>query len=154
MPQRAEKYRRMELRRDIGNRNFGFAVRTFSSTVRGYLIAHACFECRVSYKRVPRDEQVATCPECRGPAYQMGRSFKAPPRSNEEQWLKVRILFAYGFRFFSYRSRDCPALPSTLHELEDFLREYPEHPFRIANPQLDLLPTGVAERMTNAPRPR
>lgn len=146
MPQRPEKYRRMELRRKIGNRRFGHAVRIFSSPVCGYFIAHACFECCVSYKRAPRQDQVAICPNCRGKAYQMGRSFKAPPRSDREQWLKIRILFALGFRFFSYRSRDCPALPANLDELEDFLRNNPAHPFRIADPLLALLPAEVGER--------
>jgi hypothetical protein len=60
----------------------------------------------------------------------MGRSFKAPPARDKEQWLKVHALYQAGFRFFSYRSHDCPPLPKRLADVEAFIRDNPVHPFR------------------------
>ncbi len=72
----------------------------------------------------------------------MGRSFKAPPKNDKEQWLKVQALYAYGFRFFSYRSfPDAPKLPERLKEVEGFVAEHPNHPFRVAAPNKSLQPT-------------
>jgi hypothetical protein len=63
----------------------------------------------------------------------MGRSFKAPALRDTEQWLKVRALHEAGYRFFSYRSFDCPALPTRFSEVDDFIRDNPRHPFRLRN---------------------
>ena len=73
-----------------------------------YLIVHAYFDCRKSYKVAPRPDHVAICPGCGGTLHEMGRSFKAPPAKDKEQWAKVESLFAAGFRFFSYRSKRSP----------------------------------------------
>jgi len=63
----------------------------------------------------------------------MGRSFKAPKRSDDEQWQKVQALWSAGFRFWSYRSRpDAEALPERLRDVDDFIRRNPKHPMRIA----------------------
>ena len=124
-----EKARRMEIRRDIGNRPPPIApVRSRGAQ---YLIAHACFTCRKSFKIVPRDERQGVCPSCSGPIFEMGRSFKAPAKRDLEQWAKVRALYVAGFRFFSYRSSDCPPLPDKLSEVDSFIRENPRHPLRI-----------------------
>lgn len=61
----------------------------------------------------------------------MGRSFKAPPTKDLEQWAKVRALYDAGFRFFSYRSVDGPPLPAKLSDVEDFIRDNPTHPLRV-----------------------
>jgi hypothetical protein len=61
----------------------------------------------------------------------MGRAFKAPARANREQWLKVQLLYAQGFRFSAYRGYDGPALPQRLSEVARFLRENPRHPLRV-----------------------
>jgi hypothetical protein len=96
-----------------------------------YLIAHACFECRKSLK--VRMEGASVCPECGGPLHAMGRSFKAPKRTDAEQWKKVEALWSAGFRFWSYRSHpDAEPLPERLRDLEDFIRRNPEHPMRVA----------------------
>jgi hypothetical protein len=133
-----EKQRRMDLRRLSGSRRL-----PESSTmplVRGprYLVAHACFSCRRSFKVAPRPERMATCPRCGGVLCEMGRSFKAPRAPDREQWAKVQALYAAGFRFFSYRSQSCPALPARLSEVEAFIRENPGHPYRVAEPNPSL----------------
>jgi hypothetical protein len=105
-----------------------------------YLIAHACFDCRKSFKVAPRPDSVAVCPSCGGIIYEMGRSFKAPPAKDIEQWSKVQALFAAGFRFFSYRSTSGPSLPDRLADVEAFIRDNPAHPLRVAAPNNSFKP--------------
>ena len=139
-----EKQRRMELRRKLGFR----AMRDWPVSGpprRGpkYLIAHACFECRRSFKAAPREGHQAVCPRCKGPMFEMGRSFKAPASRDREQWLKVQALYAAGFRFFSYRSYSCPALPARFSGVASFLEEHPNHPFRVAAPNPSVNPDAL-----------
>lgn len=64
----------------------------------------------------------------------MGRSFKAPKRSDAEQWEKVRLLWEHGFRFFSYRSHpDAEALPDRLRDVPGFVERNPDHPLRVGD---------------------
>jgi len=124
-----EKAGRLDLRPDAGTR----ADLRRPQAVRGpdYLIAHACFECRKSWK--VRADTGAACPQCRSCLHEMGRSFKAPKRSDAEQWQKVQALWSAGFRFWSYRSHpDAEPLPERLQEVDDFIRRNPMHPMRIA----------------------
>ncbi len=105
-----------------------------------YLIAHACFDCRKSFKVAPRPDSVAVCPSCGGTIYEMGRSFKAPPAKDLEQWTKVQALFVAGFRSFSYRSTSGPSLPDRLADVEAFIRDNPAHPLRVAAPNNSFKP--------------
>lgn len=119
----------------------------------GYLTAHACFACRQSFKRAPRKGTASRCPQCGGETYEMGRSFKAPARAARDQWAKVQLLYAHGFRFSAYRGHEGPALPGRLSEVARFLRENPKHPLRVAKPNFTLQPTplrGAAERERSA----
>ncbi|MBN6114094.1 hypothetical protein HDC36_003475 [Xanthomonas sp. JAI131] len=100
-----------------------------------YLIAHACFECRKSFKIAPRPGYSAVCPNCAGEIHEMGRSFKAPRAKDTEQWAKVQALYEAGFRFSSYRSTSGPALPDRLAQVPAFLRDNPAHPLRVAAPR-------------------
>lgn len=142
MARDAKKELRMAARREIGNRVVKAAEpKAEKVPIAPYSVAHACFTCRRSFKRPPElDDTLRVCPGCEGPLYEMGRSFKAPRRTDIRQWKKVQMLFAHGFRFFSYRSYDCPPLPSSLREVEHFLRENPQHPFKTGAPNWDLLP--------------
>lgn len=144
MSSATEKQRRMELRRKLGYRATPDWT-TPKATFRGpkYIIAHACFKCRRSFKTVPRDSREAICPRCQGTMFEMGRSFKAPPTSDREQWLKVQALYAAGFRFFSYRSYSCPALPARLSEVRSFIESHPTHPFRVAAPNPSVNPDAL-----------
>ena len=126
----SEKSRRMALRRDLANREP--SPPKVQSTGQ-YLVAHACFTCRKSFKLAPR-EAIAICGACGDELHEMGRSFKAPRAKDTEQWEKVQALCAAGFRFFSYRSFSCAPLPSKLSEVEAFIREHPLHPMRVAAP--------------------
>jgi predicted nucleic acid-binding Zn-ribbon protein len=113
---------------------------------RSYLIAHACFQCRKSFKVSPRPEFSALCPQCGGTIFEMGRSFKAPASRDSEQWAKVEALYAAGFRFSSYRSADGPPLPDRLAEVESFIRNNPAHPLRVAAPNNSLKRTNQSLR--------
>jgi hypothetical protein len=118
----------MELRRATGTR----VIRSAPPPVSGpeYLIAHACFECRKSWK-LKRDTG-AVCRDCGYPLHEMGRSFKTPKKSDAEQWDKVRALWEAGFRFWSYRSApDAEPLPKRLRDVDAFIRRNPTHPFRL-----------------------
>jgi len=95
-----EKARSMDIRRVNGTRK-RIALSEVEK-VRGseYLVAHACFGCNKSWKMKP-DEKGHVCPECAQSVCFMGRSFKAPKKSDIEQWKKVRRLWMAGFRFYS-----------------------------------------------------
>ena len=105
-----------------------------------YLIAHACFQCRKSFKVAPRPDLTAICPSCGGQLHEMGRSFKASPAKDTEQWAKVQALHSAGFRFFSYRSTGGPPLPARLSEVDAFIRDNPVHPLRVAAPNNSFKP--------------
>lgn len=138
----SEKQRRMEVRRRLGIRGAAdWPTAGSPQPVPSYLVAHACFSCRRSFKIRPRDSRQAVCPRCGGPMFEMGRSFKAPASQNREQWSKVQALFAAGFRFFSYRSYACPPLPARLKDVAPFIEANPNHPFRVAPPNPSLQPT-------------
>lgn len=132
MPSREEKYRRMALRRDVGNRVVHEPVRRedplTGEPYHGYTVAHACFACRKSFKRDPQRDHA--CPECEGPLHWMGRAFKPPRKLDEEQWAKVQALYEAGFRFHRYGG-NYPPLPERLREVEEFVRRYPNHPLRV-----------------------
>jgi hypothetical protein len=139
-----EKQRRMELRRKLGYRAIpDWPVPKAQPHGGRYLIAHACFRCRCSFKVSPRPDRKAVCPKCSGPMFEMGRSFKAPPSRDKEQWLKVQALYAAGFRFFSYRSFSCAPLPRRLSEVEPFIQAHPQHPFRVAAPNPSVNPDAL-----------
>lgn len=94
-----------------------------------YLIAHACFECRKSWK--VRADTDAVCPQCAVPLFEMGRSFKAPKKTDAEQWRKVEALWRHGFRFWSVGSTEVEPLPSRLRDVDDFVHRNPNHPARL-----------------------
>lgn len=54
-------------------------------TIHGhdYLVAHACFECKKSWK-VSLDTNGRICPQCGGHLCEMGRSFEAPKAKDSE----------------------------------------------------------------------
>ncbi|QJB69964.1 hypothetical protein [Parasphingorhabdus halotolerans] len=96
MTTKKEKARRMEIRKNTGSRVIMSPQPRMKSG--GSLEAHACFHCRVSFKVELRDG-LAPCPNCRAPLAPMGRSFKAPKKSNVLQWKKVEKLWMAGIRF-------------------------------------------------------
>ena len=131
MPNHDEKARRMGIRRDIGNRKPSVPPPLHQHSGE-YLVAHACFSCRKSFKISPNAID-PICPQCSGVIVIMGRSFKVPKSNNIEQWLKVQRLWEAGFRFWSYRSYDgAEPLPEKLSEVDAFIERNPDHPMRIS----------------------
>ncbi len=91
---------------------------------------HACFDCRKSWK-LP-EASTAKCPECGHPLHWMGRAFKVPRKTDSEQWAKVRSLWTAGYRFMNHEGwRDVEPYPEHLKEVEGFVRDNPDHPFRL-----------------------
>ena len=105
-----------------------------------YLIAHACFSCRKSFKLDPGKPH--TCPECRGILYKMGRSFRAPRSTQRDQWRKVQTLYAYGFRFFGNGSGDAEPLPRRHQDVAAFVLRNRKHRLRVEPADLTLIPEG------------
>jgi hypothetical protein len=61
----------------------------------------------------------------------MGRAFKAPKKSDVEQWQKVAALWRAGFRFWPEPSAEVEAFPDRLREVDEFIRRNPDHPLRL-----------------------
>ena len=127
----------MDLRRKIENRIVKSDSASSLPSALPYLVAHACFNCRKSFKLSCEKSHI--CPECSDLIYLMGRSFKTPKRNDVEQWRKVQKLYALGFRFHGYGGKYLP-LPKRLQEVDRFVDEYPDHELRVADPDLSLLP--------------
>jgi len=104
-------------------------------------VSYACFDCRVAFKKDDfQCGEVTPCPNCGGDMHQMGWSFKAPRRRDANQWKKVQILFAEGFRFFGEGHSDSEPLPEALRDVPAFLQRHPDHRLRVADRQPELLP--------------
>ena len=91
-----------------------------------YLIGYVCVDCRKVFKRqwVPGNVEFK-CPHCSRTAHNVGRKFKAPRRTNDEQWKKVELLLASGFRFNTlYENGVAIRYPETLQEAKAFVREH------------------------------
>jgi DNA-directed RNA polymerase subunit RPC12/RpoP len=94
---------------------------------------YACFDCRKSFKwpMDARQEPPAgtpesvKCPQCGKSMNSMGMDFQAPPRNDERQWEKVRILFAHGFAYHSCGCGGPGCRPRTLAEVPAFLASQP-----------------------------
>lgn len=128
-----EKARRIELGCAMKPRK----VAVPQDRASGYLVAHACFDCRKSFK-LPTDPTKPLpprwCTSCGRELHWMGRSFAAPKKTDVEQWKKVAALWAAGFRFHSYRSHpDAERLPEKFNDVADFVRRNPHHPFRVSD---------------------
>jgi hypothetical protein len=124
-----EKSDRMEMRRAIGNRGVSGPKVTRYHRGPDYLVAHACFDCRKSWKRPGEQDHI--CPECRKPLALMGRTFRAPSKQKVDQWEKVRRLWNAGFRFWSYRDfPDAERYPDDLREVDAFIRRNGNHPMK------------------------
>lgn len=125
-----DKSERMEMRRAVGNRSVPSP--TVAPYHRGpdYLIAHACFDCRKSWKRPGEQEHV--CPDCGQGLALMGRTFRAPARRQIDQWKKVKRLWDAGFRFWSYRSfPEAERYPDDLRDIDAFIERNRTHPMRV-----------------------
>jgi len=132
MVDRKEKRRRMSIRKDVGNRPLLSEASKRATGVipkiKGpdYLVAHACFDCRKSFKYSVIREIPLVCPQCRQPLSEMGRAFKAPKKSEISQWKKVKKLWDAGYRFPTNFYKPVQ-YPKTLKEVDAFIEANPNH---------------------------
>ena len=135
MVDKYEKSKRSQKLKDMGIRRVGLKLQSGrrSGDPKGpdYLVAHACFSCRVSFKRSSLDADPAICPSCANPLAKMGRSFKAPRKSAIKQWKKVQLLWEAGYRFPTNSSAPAAEYPKRLADVETFIRANPKHPCRL-----------------------
>ena len=112
-----------------------------------YTLQHACFLCRKVFKKtVPgkeieahRDRYVYDeknqiefkCPDCGNKLNPMGKTFRAPKKSNLEEWEVVEELYRNGFRFIGSGFHSGAPLPTKKSELKKFLNENKDHPRKI-----------------------
>ena len=100
-----------------------------------YNMAFACLDCQKSFKRefvltdgVPLELK---CPDCGGSAYNFGRHFKTPKKTDKKQWQKIRFLFEYGFRFQKIRignkDKETVKYPETLEQAKEFVVKYKDY---------------------------
>lgn len=92
---------------------------------------YACFSCRKMFRRPSRhgllypppvgQVPVAPCPDCGQPMRDMGRDFKAPKRSDVEQWKKVVLLYTHGYTFHSCGCDGPGPRPKRLKDVAPFL---------------------------------
>lgn len=129
-----EKLRRMELRKEVGCRTIEPPKPPPYHRGPEYLVAHACFSCSKSFK-LHGEGKDKVCPECEGPIYEMGRSFKPPKKNDKKQWEKVKLLYSAGFRFVGCGSHEGPKLPDKLSETKSFIENNPNHPLRFEVPK-------------------
>ncbi len=129
----------MELRRDNGTREVKAIQAPSYHKGPEYLIAHACFPCRKSFKMIPLDgDESHKCPECSGIVFEMGRNFSAPKKTDDKQWKKVFRLYSAGFRFIGSGFHDSEKLPDNLSDVDSFLERNKEHYLRIKSPNYDI----------------
>jgi DNA-directed RNA polymerase subunit RPC12/RpoP len=100
-----------------------------------YNTSFVCLSCQKSFKRQSNAAKsvsdILPCPECGGPSYNFGRHFKAPKRTDKQQWQKIKFLFEHGFRFQKIRKgsghHNTIAYPETLAEAKEFVVKYKDY---------------------------
>jgi len=135
MTTKEEKYHRKRFLMDIGVKDYPSLPSIGQRYSYIYRIAHACFDCRKSFKievEYLTYKGGHNCPQCGNELQYLGRSFKAPKQKDTKQWEKVRRLIKAGFVFFSYRSfPEAEPLPETLQEVDAFIERNTDHPMRL-----------------------
>lgn len=131
MTKKEEKRQRMSIRKDIGNRPLSEASKRATGAlpkIKGpdYLVAHACFECKKSFKYTVIRNIPPVCPQCNQPRAEMGRAFKAPKKNEISQWKKVKKLWDAGYRFDT-NTYNPAQYPKTLKEVDAFVEANPNH---------------------------
>ncbi|MEM8652575.1 MAG: hypothetical protein AAGF54_18755 [Pseudomonadota bacterium] len=135
MVTKEEKYARKRFLMDLGLKDHPSLSEPSQRVQSAYRIAHACFDCRKSYKieiEFAGETPNVKCPQCSENLHYMGRSFKTPKQTDVKQWAKVKKLYEAGFVFFSYRHfPEAEPLPERLQDVDDFLARNPDHPMKV-----------------------
>lgn len=104
------------------------------------LAPYACFACHCAFKR-PDEADVfwRKCQTCGGRALRMDVRFRAPKKSDDKQWAKVRYLAEHGFVYQKvYRKRgdvwSREEYPQNLEQARDFVTEFRDQALPIPPP--------------------
>lgn len=97
-----------------------------------YNTAFACFDCQKPFKRefdLSKEYPLTlTCPNCGGVSHNFGRHFKAPKKTDDTQWKKVKFLFDNGFNFQKIydqsRGGEHVSYPETMEQAKEFVVKY------------------------------
>ena len=99
-----------------------------------YTVSFACLNCRRAFKREVNPAQSSLkldCHNCSSSAYNLGRHFKAPKRTDLQQWKKIEFLLQHGFRFQKIRTsshhHDTVPYPQTLAQAREFVLKYKQY---------------------------
>lgn len=100
-----------------------------------YTVSFACLNCRKAFKREVDFTQTQpltlSCHNCPGTAYNLGRHFKVPKRTDLRQWQKIEFLLKHGFRFQKIRTgnnhHDTVPYPQTLAQAKEFVLKYKQY---------------------------
>ena len=96
----------MQIRKYVGNRPLSEEAlkatgKIPKSQLPDYLVAHACFNRRKSFKYPVEDNGSVllskSCPQCAAGIFLMGRSFESPKKPNKEPMVKSRKITALRF---------------------------------------------------------
>ena len=110
-------------------------------------LQHACFQCRKVFKKTIHSKETEAhrdsyildeekqiefkCPDCGGRLNPMGKTFRAPKKSDVEEWGVIEELYRNGFRFIGSGFGSSTPLPTKQSDLKQFLKENPVHPLKI-----------------------
>ncbi len=98
----------------------------------------ACFSCRSVFSRPPVNSvtETRTCPTCGAQSVMMSQRFKAPKKSDLQQWKKVQLLAESGFFFQKVYNQEEDNLwrrvgyPKTLREAQIFVDQFQDQAYR------------------------
>jgi hypothetical protein len=103
----------------------------------------ACFDCRKAFKywqweetdeatfrtkqRLEHVPRSIVCPACSKPMADMGLDFKAPRRSDKQQWEIMRALYEHGFTFAGCGCSVGFKPPRSLRQVPKWIEQHKRH---------------------------
>lgn len=93
--------------------------------IQSFLFPNVCFECRKVFRKPSRDE-ARICPECSNTLIVLSRKFKAPKKSNIEEWKVIEFIVKSGFTYHTihFKNGQQAKYPKTMNEAKEFVIRY------------------------------
>jgi hypothetical protein len=101
------------------------------------LAPYTCFDCRCSFKRAAEKDVLSRkCPTCGGKSIRMDVRFRAPKKSDDKQWKKVRFLVEHGFNFQKVYRHEGTAMvreryPENLAGAKEFVKKFKDQALKL-----------------------